>query len=327
MDTSESAVRTEDKKLARGMTLHQEMFGLRPESTLSARTLPSSASFLNFIQWATPGGFCHLRHGWNVFAGSGIMELQRPGGGCAETHVVVAEELREGMLWWSKVLEPRPTKSLRFADRGGFAAHPRLRGLRDTALSIGLDAACAIFTDAAGSRGWGASLGNSYAQGIWSKVALREGINWIELRVSKEALSHWCSDVRRELVLVGMDNATSVAYANYGAGRSTRLAKLFREIKGRGVAADCAVAAFRIAGKDNTIADALCHFPIHSRIASCGPSFARWRLNVVGRWTSIRHQAIRASTLGGPATIRPRVPPLKVRYRWVRCGGSRVWIL
>ena len=87
---------------------------------------------------------------------------------------------------------------------------------------MGPEAVCAFCTDAAGTHGWGAPLGDSYIQGTWPKVALREGINWKELWVLKEALSHWQSCVGRKLVLVRMDSAAAVAYANHGAGRSRR---------------------------------------------------------------------------------------------------------
>ena len=48
---------------------------------------------------------------------------------------------------------------------------------------MGREAACAIFTDASGSREWGATLGEHFLEGRWPKGASREGINWKELRV------------------------------------------------------------------------------------------------------------------------------------------------
>ena len=94
---------------------------------------------------------------------------------------------------------------------------------------------CAIYTDAAGSRGEGSSLGDLYIQGVWSKVAFREGINWNELWVIMGALGHWRLNVKRKLVLARGDNATAVAYADHGAGRSGQLTMLARDIKEREV--------------------------------------------------------------------------------------------
>ena len=110
----------------------------------------------------------------------------------------------------------------------------------------------------------GPSFGDSFIQGTWSKVALREGINWKELWVLKEALSNRRPAADRKLVLVRMATATAVAFAKHGASRSSRLTLLACEMNGRSanltdfqvsrrvnrqlgreVASECAVAAPR----------------------------------------------------------------------------------
>ena len=96
-DTNSSVVRIGDKNLSKGMTLRQEFLGLQPDSTVAARSPLSSGSF-NFNQWIAPGGFCHLRTGWNVVNDSGIMGAWRSGAGRAETQVVVTKELRNDVL-------------------------------------------------------------------------------------------------------------------------------------------------------------------------------------------------------------------------------------
>ena len=88
---------------------------------------------------------------------------------------------------------------------------------------MGPEAACTTFTDAAGARQWGAFLGDASIQSAWPKLATREGINWKELCVLKEALRNWRYRPKRKLVLVRMGNATATAYANHGAGRSGQL--------------------------------------------------------------------------------------------------------
>ena len=80
------------------------------------------------------------------------MELRRVGEGRAEVQVSAAEELRDDMVWWWRSLMSRLAKSLQFADCGGFVWRPRLRDLREKALSTGPEAACAIYTDSAGTR-------------------------------------------------------------------------------------------------------------------------------------------------------------------------------
>ena len=86
--TNYGVVRIEDEKLPKGVTLRQEIFRLRPDSTLAARSLLSSAASINFNQWVAAG--CgmwsrHLRHGRTAVNDSGIMELRRSGDGRADT--------------------------------------------------------------------------------------------------------------------------------------------------------------------------------------------------------------------------------------------------
>ena len=203
------------------MALREEIFGLQPDS---------SVSFLNFIQWIAPGGLCRPRHGWIIVNVSGVMALWRSGASCAETLVVATDELRGDMMWRRGAPESHSAKSLHFVDQGAFVLHPRLRGLRDKAPSMGPEAACTIYSGAGGSRGWGAPPGDSYIRGTWPKVAICEVVNWKELWVLEEAPSHWQACVRRKLVPVRMDGATAVAYAYHGAGCSSQGTRLVREM-------------------------------------------------------------------------------------------------
>ena len=200
--------------------------------------------------------------------------------------MAATEELRNDVLWRRKTLGSRPAKSLRFADHGGFARLPRFRDLRDKVLSMGPEVARAVFTDAVGSRGRGASLGDSYIQGSGPKVAMREGINWKDLWALKEALSKWRTQVRRKLVLARMGNAAAVAYANHGAGRSSQLTRLAREIKEQEIVAECTAAAPHIAGKGNASAGALPRFSIK---ASGGDPFPDGELRPKFRATATDH--------------------------------------
>ena len=66
--------------------------------------------------------------------------------------------------------------------------------------------------------------------------------------------------VQAKLVLVRIDDATAVAYANHGADRSPDPTRLARAIKGREIALGCTAVAPHIAGRDNAVADSLSRF-------------------------------------------------------------------
>ena len=110
------------------MALRGEIFAPQPDSSLAARPLLSPVSFLNFFRRIASGGFGRLRHGRNVVNDSGIIGRWRLGASRAEPQVGVTEELRNDMLRRWRSLEPRPAKSLHFADHGGFVWRPRLHG-------------------------------------------------------------------------------------------------------------------------------------------------------------------------------------------------------
>ena len=113
----------------------------------------------------------------------GVLDKVRDGGRRADYSVEATDAFRNDACWRNRALESGPTKRIHHAPSGGFVWHPRLPHLEDKALSLGCGVACAIFTDASGSREWGATLGGRFLQGRRSNWASREGINWKELRV------------------------------------------------------------------------------------------------------------------------------------------------
>ena len=166
---------------------------------------------------------------------------------------------------------------------------------------------------------------------MWSKVALRKGIDWRALWLFREALCHWRSSVNRKLELVRIHDAAAVAYANDGAGGSSRLTRLTREIREREVASEFAAAAYLIAGRDDAIANALSRFP--TKASAGGPFPDRVPSQVshdggqgLGGWTSIRCLVTRVLTRGVTAAGDRRVPPSRGRYLRANCDGSRACI-
>ena len=63
VDTNVGEAKTGERRVLKALNLREDVFGLPPGPAISERELVSSASFLNFLQWVTPGGFCDLRSG------------------------------------------------------------------------------------------------------------------------------------------------------------------------------------------------------------------------------------------------------------------------
>ena len=111
-----------------------------------------------------------------------------------------------------------------------------------------------------------------------------------KLRALGGALEKWRDRVSRKLVLVRMDNAAVVAYANHGARRPGQMTRLARRTKESEIRYDCTAAALHIAGIDNAVRDASswCSVgrPRVIRIPTwiCGPGYERWLLTTAGLW-------------------------------------------
>ena len=57
--------------------------------------------------------------------------------------------------------------------------------------ALGPEAVGPIYTDASCLLGWSAAGGDRFIRGGWTKVEMREGINWQELWVLKKAMATW----------------------------------------------------------------------------------------------------------------------------------------
>ena len=107
---------------------------------------------------------------------------------------------------------------------------------------------------------------------------MRKGINWEGLWVMEDSRRVLGYLVRGKLVLAQMDNATSAAYANHGAGHSPARTRVARGIEVKEIALRYSVVALRIPGRDVPVADAPLRFtlmategggPYHDRELRC----------------------------------------------------------
>ena len=121
---------------------------------------------------------------------------------------------------------------------------------------MGRGGACTVYTEASGTRGWGATLGAAFIRCAWPKTEMREGVNWKELWVLREPMKKRGPQMSGKLVLARMDSSAAVSYANRGAGRPPQVTTLPDDVKELEVSLRRAAAALRIAGRRRTVADA-----------------------------------------------------------------------
>ena len=258
---------------------------LQARSSLSAPVVLSTVSSLNFPRWIISGGPCHLRSGWDIVNTRGAMDKWPAGAEQAFCPVRATGEFRNDTRWRRRALEASPTKHFQNFPSACFAWRPRLPDLKGKAASAGCGAACAVYAAAAGSRGFGASLGDRSFQGSRNRVAMRKGVNWEGLWVMEESRRVLGDLARGRLVLAQMDNATSVAYANHGAGHSPARARVARGIAVKEIALQYIVVALRISCRDVPVADAPLRFTLiategGARImtaSSVADSVPKWR--------------------------------------------------
>ena len=182
-----SRFKIEPRKRQRGMSLGGAVLGLLALSSLSACVVLSTVSFPNFPRWILLRGLCHIRSGWGAVSATGVLDKWRAGAKRAYCAAQATEGFRNDSRWRRRTLEAHPTKPIRNSPSGRFAWRRRLPDLEGRATFAGCGTACAIYTDAADSRRWGATLGERSFRGSRNKVAMREGINREELWVIGES--------------------------------------------------------------------------------------------------------------------------------------------
>ena len=106
--------------------------------------------------------------------------------------------------------------------------------------------------------GWGATWKNLVVQGSWSAEDAEVHINVLETEAVTKAINHWSKQLQGHRVTVMSDNSTTVAYINHQGGtRSRPLLERIWELLIRCEVLGISLRASHLAGKDNTVADAL----------------------------------------------------------------------
>ena len=117
-----------------------------------------------------------------------------------------------------------------------------------------------IFTDASGSKGWGAYWSNCWLQSEWSPEQAKQDIVWKELYAIVSAVNTWGQHWARRKILFHCDNSTVVDIWRRGLTRCKEIMALIRLLYFCAARFNMHVMITHIAGVDNVIADAISRF-------------------------------------------------------------------
>ena len=131
------------QKCAEGTESLSRRLPVRPKYEDSAEEILQSASCLNFVEWAAPGQFRHLRGSWDIVNGAGVMGNRGRGLRSAGRRVCVSEEPRGGMNGSLRVVDRCPAEAIQYRQGGRLGWHPRLadRGVGTTPTGDGKEGA------------------------------------------------------------------------------------------------------------------------------------------------------------------------------------------
>ena len=139
-----------------------------------------------------------------------------------------------------------------------------------------------VTTDAS-KMGWGAHLEDQSIAGSWSTQQSQLHINHLELLAVAQALRSFQSRVRNQLVRVRTDNSTVVSYINrQGGTHSPSLCLATWELLQWCIPRGISLVATHLAGKKNSLADALSRGKIVPTEWSLHPSVVKHVFNLLG---------------------------------------------
>ena len=247
-------------------------------NSISQRSLESLLGKLSFAARVVVPGCTFLRRLWSVCS-----RYQEP-----HYKIVLDSDAMEDIRWWQHLLQHWNGKS--------FFLHPNWTPSPDLQL----------YTDASGSRGWGAYNNGRWINGTWTREEVERDITWKELYALLVACATWGHAWAKLRILIHCDNAAVVDCVKSGSSKSAPVMQL---LHGRFFV--CAkhnftISAIHIAGNKNLIADSLSRFSMQA-FRRLAPSAKNLPDNVIwpqymGKEATTLH-ALLPRTHGAP--IRP----------------------
>ena len=160
-------------------------------------------------------------------------------------HIRISHEAQLDILWWQDFLPSWPGSSLILETQWTTSSQMNL------------------YTDASGSKGWGAFWSGRWIQAHWSPAQVVKPILWKELFAIVNAVNTWGHQWAKQKILFHCDNKAVVDIWCKGSTRDTETMALVRLLYFCAAHYDINVVISHIYGVDNCIADLLSRFQVH----------------------------------------------------------------
>jgi hypothetical protein len=226
LDTRKMEVRLPTEKLDQCQALIRECLR-RPKMTL--RELQTIIGTLNFACGVVLPGRAFLRRLINLTIG-----VQKP-----YYYLRITRSVREDLLLWRAFLQGFNGRSLMLPDRW----------LNSQDIQL--------FTDAAGSLGYGATLRSQWFYGAWDAAWMNQSTSLLELYPIVLAVKLWGPQLANQCILFRTDNEALVDIINQQSSKDVRIMHLVRELVLRCLVQNILFKAVHIPGRENVLADLL----------------------------------------------------------------------
>ena len=157
-------------------------------------------------------------------------------------HIRITNEACLDLLWWSDFLPSWSGTSMILESKQT------------------LSSAMQLFTDASGSKGWGAFWSNYWLQSEWSPEQSAQDIVWKELYAIVSVVNTWGHLCSRQKILFHCDNNTVVDIWQKGSTHCKEIMALVRLLYFCATHHNIHIMITHIAGINNNIADAISRF-------------------------------------------------------------------
>ena len=237
LDTHKMEIRLPPDKLIKGKSLVEECL---TKKKAQLRFLQSVIGFLNFACGAIVPGRPFLRRLISLTIG-----VQKP-----YYYIRITQSARHDLQTWDQFLSDFNGKSLLLPHRWKAEQHLRL------------------YTDASGSIGYGAVLGNKWFHGSWDGQWLTQSITLLELYPIVLAVETWSNVMANSCVEFHSDNIAVTDIINKQTSKDEKIMFLVRRLVLMCLRFNILFRAFHIPGHKNILADALSRLQVEE--------FKRW---------------------------------------------------